>query len=248
MRKYIIGIIFIVLFMSSCENNRYKSGNIVTVQRSFNGYNGVSLEGKGIIYLKQCDQFVFKAKAPEYVLDIIDVTVRKGVLTISYLENLSSDFIPEYTIELPQLSYLGVEGAAIVKMENTFTGNQITIESKGATAAEVYVDVNNLTIKAGGNSVVVLNGEASILEAEIKGKTELRARDFIAEKAVIKSTGFTKSEIGVKEFLDVTISGHGNVKYNGTPKISTSIAGAGRIESGNYEPARDQKQAATAEE
>ncbi len=90
---------------------------------------------------------------------------------------------------------------------------------------------DRLTTEVNGSGKFSIRGEARKQTIKISGSGNYEARNLISDVALVKISGSGKTELNVREELDVRISGSGNVLYRGNPKISQQISGSGKIRS-----------------
>jgi hypothetical protein len=77
---------------------------------------------------------------------------------------------------------------------------------------------------------VTLAGNADEGNLNISGSGNIYASNFLQNKVYITLSGSGDTHISVTAYLDVTISGSGNVYYKGDPSvINKNITGTGQL-------------------
>jgi hypothetical protein len=145
---------------------------------------------------------------------------------------------------------LELEGSGEVAVTGPLDAAQLTleidgfgsIEAAGLRAEEVSLaidgdghveleleDTNRLRSQMGGFGDLVLTGSADLHEITMPGDGEIDAFGLATATTVIDIGGFGRSGVTVAERLDVDVSGNGEVRYCGQPRVTRSIDGFGEV-------------------
>ncbi len=144
---------------------------------------------------------------------------------------------------------LNVSGSGSLQLEFTASGN-VEADVSGSGDMNIKGSCNNFdsdvsgsgkvnmtaTIQGvadlgiSGSGKIVASGSAREVRAGISGSGKVLAGDLSTEKCVVRISGSGDVEINVKEELDATISGSGNITYSGDPKrVNSHASGSGNV-------------------
>jgi hypothetical protein len=107
-----------------------------------------------------------------------------------------------------------------------------TIEISGS--GDMHVDELNaedLMVKISGFGNAYLSGQTITQDVQILGSGDYEAKDLQSDSAIVKVTGFGNPTLWVKETLDLTITGSGTVEYYGSPRVTQTMTGFGKVNS-----------------
>ena len=90
----------------------------------------------------------------------------------------------------------------------------------------VTLDVN---ISGFGDADII--GVAKAQNIQIIGSGNFHGQDLESETAKVKITGFGNGTVWAKNALDVVITGSGNLEYYGSPEVSQTMTGFGKVNS-----------------
>lgn len=222
-------LIFNQLAASSKSDCLKGNGNVVSSDRSLNGFNKVDVKGAFEVIIVKSNTYNVKIEADENLMDNIKTEVKDGKIFISNIKSICGSNELKLTLYMPELNAINCSGASVVKSNDNFKSEKFEIKSSGASEIIVNIDTKLLISRYSGASSIKLIGKADTHALESTGASSLKATDLIVKKYAIDSRGASDCKINVTEELAVTSSGASEIKYLGEPKISKSIKGASNI-------------------
>lgn len=161
--------------------------------------------------------------ANKKTLEQIVTTVENGTLKIKWESNrerhswLWRFVMPDdhdsdkltIRITAPQVSKVGVSGAAEVSAHD-IAGDSVEFSVSGAAKIRANGKADRLTVSISGA------GDANLNRLEVKD-------------AVVSIAGVGKAQVNPTDTLNATIAGAGEIRYEGEPRVVSSISGAGTV-------------------
>ena len=90
--------------------------------------------------------------------------------------------------------------------------------------------VEEVSAAVSGSGDIELSGKSNSLEAAVAGSGDIKAYELKVEKAELKISGSGTIQSSVEKELRARISGSGNIKYKGMPRIEDiKISGSGNV-------------------
>ena len=145
------------------------------------------------------------------LLPLIKTSITGTMLQIDWEENLKPT--KGITINLSSASLTQVRLTGAIELTTgDLTGDDLKLESNGASSINVKGAVTNL-------------------EANLSGASKLIAKSLQTRTATVSLNGASYAEVTVTDTLNASISGAGVLTYSGNPKsVEKNISGVGRIE------------------
>jgi hypothetical protein len=215
---------------------------MATETREVSGFNRVVLEEYGELILAQGSQPSLTIEADEDVLSRIKTTVKDGTLTIGIggtwwdkLEMALNDVLSGrkivYQLTVVELTGVTVRGAGRVKCAD-LRSDRLVVRVAGAGEVTIgALSTGQLGVELPGAGTIQVAGQATEQRVVLSGAGTYRAPQLESQKAQVKLTGLGSATVWAAEELDVTIQGLGHVEYYGTPAVTQSITGVGRLTS-----------------
>lgn len=122
-----------------------------------------------------------------------------------------------------------VSGSGDIEVRGTGGRLDSDISGSGDVKASLKIS-GKASFSIAGSGKITIDGSAKELETRISGSGKVRAEDFEVEKCTIKMAGSGDVSIHVKDDLDVSIAGSGDVRYKGDPKrVNNHSSGSGSV-------------------
>ncbi len=132
-------------------------------------------------------------------------------------------------ITIPLLETVELRSAALVTIQQLNTQDKIMLNLSGSGSIDFNGIVNKLNLLHSGSGDIKLTGETTQLESILSGSGRIQGFALSADQAKIILTGSGYQQVWVKENLDATITGSGNIYYLGAPTISKYMPGKGSL-------------------
>jgi len=215
------------------ELNDYGSG-----RRTFNenGFERIEANGAYRVYVRQGSEFKVEAAGDERDLRDLRVDTNGGKLVIrnrntgswfNFSKNTHSPVL--IRVQVPTLRSLDLSGACRADVAG-FTGEALSVEQSGASAAVLDVNVPRLDLDLSGACRTDLRGQANELRAEGSGACQIQALDLQVEKANLELSGVSRARVRVANELRTDLSGVCHVDYAGSPtNVKNDISGSSRV-------------------
>ena len=169
----------------------------------------------------------------ENLKDLIEITHRNGVLTISTRNNVTiiGNGIT-FNIGTDRLEGILINGATTIDGRGTFNADSFTLEVNGAGGAELELDAGSVSVVVNGAARIDLSGTADSLSINNNGAAIITARRLIAQDAAVTLNGAGSVQVHAERTLNASVAGVGSVTYWGSPALTRSVAGLGAIRRG----------------
>ncbi|MDZ4714281.1 MAG: head GIN domain-containing protein [Cytophagales bacterium] len=122
-----------------------------------------------------------------------------------------------------------VSGSGDVDIKGTC--NNFDSDVAGSGNVKLAVTVQNIAdLGVSGSGKIVAEGSAREIRTKVSGSGKVLAGRMSATTCNVRISGSGDVEINVKEELDVSISGSGNVTYTGDPaRVNSHASGSGHV-------------------
>ncbi|MBX3009245.1 MAG: DUF2807 domain-containing protein [Melioribacteraceae bacterium] len=218
--KYLV-IIISLLIMTNCENSTEAdfdsnervvgSGRISIENRSIGSFTGVLIKNIGNVFVTQENSPSIKVEADDNIIKDVTTKVENGSLVISLANKSYSNITVHVYVSSPIIEKLLIEGAGNIVVEKPINTGKIQCAINGT-----------------GN--ISLKGAADEMTCTINGAGNINAFNFIVLKCTALINGVGNCEINVLKELIASITGTGNITFDGNPQtVSSSITGMGKI-------------------
>jgi hypothetical protein len=187
------------------------SGVIKDEERPVAGFSAVTLVGVGKVTLKQTGREALTVRAEDNLLTYLESRVAGSTLTLKVADGvtLRPTRPIEFIIEVKALGGLSLSGSG-------------SIEAAG-------LDGKKLTVSVLGAGDVTLAGRVEDLGVTLSGAGSYRGDELPARRATVHSTGSGTAVVNVGEELNVNVLGVGSVEYLGSPHVTQTVTGVGRV-------------------
>ena len=189
------------------------SGTIITETRDVSDFDGVIIQGSGVVTIDVTGAASLAITADDNLLPLLTSEVQEQTLELSIEEDTSIDPSEpiRYDITVPTFGGISVVGSADVVVTN--------------------VDSVSVAIAIAGSGDVVLSGSAGDLAVDIRGSGNIDAEGLEVRTSGIDIAGSGDVVVNASEELLVTISGSGDVRYLGSPRVEQTVSGSGSVSS-----------------
>jgi hypothetical protein len=225
--------IFIVFGFSACYFMIIDgSGDITTEARYVSYFNSLSFSGEGKLIITQGNDESLAVRTDDNLLKYIETEVRGGTLYIDtargYTINPTGTI--EYFIQVRELNFLSVPGAAEIIAHSLFTDSYFNIDISGSADIEIYdLWAQSLYLVVSGVADVALSGTVNTQRMNISGSCTNMSPSLRSQFASVEISGSSEATLWVTDHLDLDISGYGYIRYYGTPILTSDISGVGDV-------------------
>ncbi len=229
----------LILMLSSCDKDHMfdcvkSTGSITEQQRSFEDFNRLELYNNVDIEITQDVENSIVVEAGSNIISGITTEISDGVLTIrnenkcNWVRSYSTTMIVH--LHVKKLDIIHHHGSGDISSTNqlknsTFefniwnSGNiNLSIDAE-STYAKQHAAVGDMSLSGKSNYCFVYN----------LGNAFSRESNLVVDHCVVVQKGTGDCYVNVSQLLEVEIHEAGNVYYTGSPQITSSITGAGRL-------------------
>jgi hypothetical protein len=212
------------------------SGKVETETRGVSGFTKVELAGVGELRITSGDTEGLTVTADDNVLPFISTEVKGDTLVISLEDRgmpitltSASDIV--YRLSVRDLAGVKVSGSGTVRVDGLKTDDlEIEVSGSGTVQAS-RLDVTQLRYILSGSGKASMSGAAKNLSVDINGSGSLDAAELEATGAYVEINGSGRATVWVKDVLDARVSGSGDIRYYGTPRVNQDVSGSGNVRS-----------------
>ncbi len=227
------------------------SGHIVNQSIGVSGFERVTLEGSGDVYIEQGQTESLSVEADDNVIPLLDTRVSGNelVLRIKPGYDVAPSQRIKYHIKIKDLSgintlgsgdffvgpvksnhlSISIPGSGDVDVES-LTGDNLSIDLDGSGSATFGdVDIKTSDTSINGSGDVELKGKASTQEIKVAGSGNYLADGLETDTANISVVGSADITVWVNDQLKVKNTGSATVQYYGKPSVEESGVGSGDL-------------------
>lgn len=197
--------------------------------RAVAGFDRVVLHGVGELIVTQGDRERLEVEAEPKYVGAMRARVHDGVLVLDLAGNVKTQAPLRYHLTVRNLRELAVDGSGDIRLDR-FAGQALKLVAAGSGDVHARgLGVARLTVAVEGSGTVELAGEASDLALESKGSGSCGAKGLSVRAARVRLAGSGDAEVRVRDELDAELSGSGDLRLHGAPKVRQRGEGMGEI-------------------
>ncbi len=225
-----------LLLVTGCDaQKRIKgNGNFVTIERTTNDYDGISVSGFYEVELVDGQEGNLTLKGEDNILDYIKTEVKGNTLNIKSRDNTNLSpsrgegvFI---TIPVDEIDKIRLSGSGKFVGKKILKTDDLDIQISGSRNIDLGIDANHVSVMTSGSSNIQLKGTTETLKVRSSGSSNVKANDLETDEATFELSGSSDVETTVNESLTSRVSGSANIRYRGNPKkLDSKISGSGRV-------------------
>ena len=192
--------------------------------REAKNFHGLSVSNAFDVYITQGNEEAVAISASEAKFrEKIIVEVKDGILRISFdndkkfWKGFNGDRMKlKAYVSFKMLDKISLSGASNLRLKNTLTGNELSINFSGASDwKEGKVDVKKLSVDLSGASRIDITGTATNMDVEASGASDFRGYDFTTDYCDVHASGASSINVTVNKELSAKASGASSVRFKG---------------------------------
>lgn len=136
----------------------------------------------------------------------------------------------KYEITAPAIHGASLSGASSISGTMTSTST-VNLKLQGASSANLTVVAPETHLDASGASRITLTGSSANVNLNLEGASRFNGQNFISTTTTVEAYGASRANVNVSSVLNVSAHGASRILYYGSPKVTSEISGASRVES-----------------
>ncbi len=224
-------LLFAVVFQS-CNK---VSGEGPVVSQTFSTGNFSSLES-GIdadVFYTQDSFYKVEIQAQQNILNLVRTPIVNGELRLQFekFRNVSHREKIIVNITAPSLVGLGINGSGTLRALQPLSVPSLKLKVNGSGNVSIS-QFSGATLSAdvcGSGNISVSSGNTIYQQIQISGSGAVSTPGLIAKNVTADISGSGYASVQASDFIDVSISGSGDLYYIGNPSVHQSISGSGKV-------------------
>ncbi|QHL86636.1 hypothetical protein GU926_03945 [Nibribacter ruber] len=206
------------------------SGEVREEVRDMASFTGVDLRIPGKVFLIEGPQRV-RVEAYQDILKEVKTEVVSNTLVIRSDACLEyADEETKFYISMPHVENVELKSSGQIYVQSVPSPDKLRLTMSGSGFIDYSGNLKKLYVLHSGSGDVDLFGSTSYLESTLSGSGRLRGFAMATDSAKTTLTGSGYQQVWVNNFLEVIITGTGNVYYRGQPWFtSTYTTSSGKL-------------------
>ncbi len=227
-------LLLAVVVLSSChwlfKETVRGSGIILEEIRQLSTFQSITMGISADLFFTVGLAQNFRIIGDENILEIIETTVKpEGTLEIVSPKNYRPTSRVKIFVSMTEANAFSLSGEGTVLGQSPFSTNDLILSVSGSGSMEMDVTAGQITSTISGSGDIRLSGAAAIHTITISGSGKAHALDLESIRCDVLLSGSGECYVSVLQFLNVDISGSGNVNYRGLPSVTSNISGSGQL-------------------
>lgn len=231
--KSVIILFILTLSIGSVYAQRVKgNGKTINKTRNVGSFDGIGVAGSFDVYLVSGDEGKLEISVEENLEPYLITEVSNGNLKIKWKKgtNIRTTSKTTVTVHFKTIEKLAMAGSGDIVGKDKIKGSSLEVAVAGSGDIDVEMEVGRVESAISGSGDIKLAGKSSDFEAAVSGSGDVDAYDLVTDHADLKISGSGSIGANVQKEIVARISGSGNIKYKGQPRIEdTKVSGSGSI-------------------
>lgn len=191
------------------------------VSKRLDSFTTVDLSGNLHVELIRADSAYLTVKLHGTNSNRLVWGVKDGALKIQLRPGGDKDANGEVKIYYTSLSQIKISEAS-VSIQGTLTQGMIDVNMDAGAIFSADLNVKDICLKIGGNSVANLTGSAQYSTLLASAKSKVNARQMVCQDVRVEAVSSAEAYVQVVERIQVVANTGGAVYYQGEPEIYRS--------------------------
>ncbi|HTX87458.1 MAG TPA: head GIN domain-containing protein [Bacteroidales bacterium] len=205
------------------------NGNVIKQERNTGAFTAIDVSSAFKVYLTQGTANKVTVEADENLMQYIRTRVEGNKLIVECEKPIYHSHARNIYITFVDLNSIDISGAVYLETQGKIAGEELEMESSGASEAEMTLAYGKVKLDCSGASKLKLSGSSQDVSVDFSGASELKAYDYVVDNMDVDISGAGEANVNVVKTLRAEISGAGEVRYKGSPVVDQHISGAGSI-------------------
>lgn len=223
---------FSLMVFAACNKTINGSGHYITDIRTIGAFTAIESDGDFDVILTKDSLFTLSVYGEDNIVPEIKTVISGDQLVLGYNNSNNSIHDNGVTIYItaPLIEGLNLLGSGSFSSDSTFDPTAATLNIGGSGNIDFDVNCSSIITNISGSGSITLHGMTTDAQHTISGSGNIHAFNLPCNTANINISGSGTCEVNVSDLLQVTISGSGDVIYQGNPPIiTTNISGSGHV-------------------
>ena len=233
--KFIIILVLLFSFADAQAQWGQKvtgNGNLKTENRSVGNFEYLEVSGSFDVELIDGKEGDLSIRADENLMEYIETENEGGTLKIKWKKNynISTRNATKITLAVDEISAAKLSGSGEIVSAKMLKSEEFVAAVSGSGDLFLKLDVGQLNLTVSGSGDMEISGNARKFEARVSGSGDIDAKNLTTLKADLAISGSGGIVLSVQDELVARVSGSGDIRYQGNPKIQDiKVSGSGEI-------------------
>ncbi|SDJ99460.1 Putative auto-transporter adhesin, head GIN domain [Catalinimonas alkaloidigena] len=209
--------------------------------RTFSDFSGLRISGPFDVYLEQGDAPQVRIDGDNEAVEKIETELDGNTLRIRLKDEKNNwkwwndhDDIKVY-VTYRSLRELHVSGSGDIFGRSPIRSESFEVRGSGSGDIELAdVQTDHLEVSMSGSGDLEIAGRAREQDLRVSGSGDIEAFGLKSERAHVSISGSSDINLNVSESLEASVSGSGDIRYKGQPRIERMrVSGSGEIRQAN---------------
>lgn len=205
------------------------SGNVTTITRNIEGFDGISASSGINVYLDSSLKNTLKIEAEDNIAGLVRTEISGDVLKV-YLDGCRRNSKP-IDVYVPSKNLRQITANSFGKIigKSKITGDKILIDSSSAGDVDIGVDAKEIDVRSSSAGEITINGTCGKLTADASSSGHINAGKLISNDAIAKASSAGVIRIYASDSIKADASSAGRIEYLGDPKLADISQSSGGV-------------------
>ncbi len=223
----------LLCFTTNVKAQRVKgNGKLIEKTRQVGDFKALGVSGSFDVFLVKGQEGKVIVNVEENLEPYLVTEVQNGTLKVRWKKgsNVRTTKNTKVTVHFDVLNGVALSGSGDIISRNPITTDELDIAVAGSGDIRLELDAEETNAAVSGSGDIELSGMSKSFGAAVAGSGDIKAYELKSETAELKISGSGTIHANVANELVARISGSGNIKYKGNPRIEdVKVSGSGNV-------------------
>jgi len=208
------------------------NGKLVEKTRQVGNFESLGVSGSFDVFLAKGQEGRIELSVEENLEPYLETEVEGGKLKVRWKKgsNIRTTKSTKLTVFFEEVNGVALAGSGDIISRDPLVANEMEIAVAGSGDVRLQLQVGSAVAEVSGSGDVELSGTCTEFEAAVAGSGDIKAYELKSEKAELKISGSGTIHANAEKELTARISGSGNIRYKGSPRIEDiKVSGSGNV-------------------
>jgi hypothetical protein len=205
------------------------NGKLITSEKSVSDFDKIKSTGIADVHFYVSEEYRVVVTIDENLSEFVEITSSDNELNIGIKNEINPKFT-KFSVDVycPALTGVTLLGGSFTGMDKIIASS-FTATSIGTGRIEGTIECDNFTGSIINTGRITVAGTCTNAIIKLTGTGRFEGNEFEIMSAIVTSTGTGNANVYVKEFLNASAIGVGNINYRGNPKVEAKDGGVGKV-------------------